>query len=350
MEGDNLSVVLKKIGDLRLENREIPVPRPNEVLLKVHYVGICGSDIHLWKKGGFGDFLVKENIVLGHETSGVVIKTGDKVKHLKPGDKVCVEPGVPCSKCEFCKKGRYNLCPTTRYDDPTAEFGSLCRYYCQDADYCFKLPDNVSLEEGALIEPLSVAVYACRRAEVSAGKTILICGAGPIGLMNLLTCKAMGASKICMTDISDERLVTAKKLGAICGMNVKNIDSEQTMECIHKCLGGPPDITMECSGAESSINFGLKVTKPGGVLLMVGVGPPRISLNLVDSSFREVDIRGVYRYVNCFPVALELVSSGAIDLKTLITHRYKLEDALKAFETFLTAKDGAIKVLIKCSK
>lgn len=349
MEADNLSLVLKTKGVLSLENRKIPEPKPHEVLVAIHSVGICGSDVHYWKNGAIGDFVVKDPMVLGHESSGVVIKTGDSVKHLKAGDKVCIEPGVPCRRCEFCKGGRYNLCPEVKFAATPPVDGSLSRYYAHDADFCFKLPDNMSLEEGALMEPLSVAVHACRRASVTAGKSVLICGAGPIGLVNLLTCKAMGATQICITDIAENRLDVAKKLGATHHLNVRDLDTHATVAKVKSLLGGNPDITIECSGAESSLRLGIMATKSGGTVMLVGLGAPEVKIPIIDASVREVDIKGIFRYANCYPIAIGLVSSGAVDVKPLITHRFQLEDAVKAFETSASGAGGAIKVLIHCS-
>ncbi|KFM78707.1 Sorbitol dehydrogenase, partial [Stegodyphus mimosarum] len=301
-------------------------------------VGICGSDVHYWKHGRIGDFIVDGPLVLGHESSGVVIKVGDKVEDLKEGDRVCIEPGVPCRMCEFCKGGRYNLCEGVKFNATPPVDGSLCRYYCHPADFCFKLPDNVTLDEGALMEPLSVAVHACRRAAVTAGKSVLICGAGPIGLVNLLVCKALGVTKICITDICENRLDMAKKLGAPHQICIKGKDVLQ--EVVTK-LGGPPDITIECSGAKSSIRLGIKVTKRGGVLMLVGVCAPDTTIPIIDASIREVDIKGILRYANCYPTALELVASGVVDVKPLITHHFKLEEVKKAFETAHSGADGA---------
>ncbi|KAK8374803.1 hypothetical protein O3P69_015526 [Scylla paramamosain] len=199
MANDNLSAVLYAKNDLRMENRLIPEPGPNEVLLHMSCVGICGSDVSYLKRGAIGDFIVKAPMVLGHESSGVVAKCGSNVKNLKPGDRVAIEPGVPCRMCNFCKSGKYNLCPDVVFCATPPYDGSLCRYYKHAADFCFKLPDHVSLEEGAILEPLSVGVHACRRAGVTMGSNVLVLGAGPIGLVSLLTAKAMGASQICVT-------------------------------------------------------------------------------------------------------------------------------------------------------
>ena len=257
----------------------------------------------------------------------------------------------------------------------------LPRYYVHSASYCYKLPDNVSLEEGALMEPLAVGVHACRwvprgatlprRAGVSLGKRVLICGAGPIGLVNLLTARAMGASEVVITDIMDNRLEVAKAMGAThtykvgLAINSSRIQhlphhhlptpqasrkpAEEQAEEVTQLFGGhKPDVTIECSGVEASVRFGIFATRSGGCLVLVGLGKPEIAMPIVNAAVREVDIRGIFRYANCYPTAIAMVASGKVDVKPLITHRFTLEETLKAFETAKTGAGGAIKVMIKC--
>jgi len=336
-----------------MEQTPIPTPKDDEVLLKMDSVGICGSDVHYWTHGAIGDFVVKAPMILGHEAAGIVEKIGKNVKHLQPGDRVAIEPGVACRMCDYCKNGKYNLCPEMKFCATPPYHGNLCRYYAQDADFCFKLPDNVSLEEGALMEPLSVGVHACRRAGVALGKTVLICGAGPIGLVNLLTATAMGASEIVVTDISGHRLEVAKKMGASATFLVqRGTTSEENAASIAKLFREcrQPDITIECSGAESSICTGILATRSGGCLVLVGLGPAKVQIPIVNAACREVDIRGIFRYANCYPTAIEMVASGRVDVKPLITHRFQLDETLKAFETTKTGAGNAIKVMIKCQK
>lgn len=348
MSEDNLTAILYSVNDLRLENRPIPKPNRNEVLLRMDKVGICGSDVHYWVNGRIGDFIVKAPMVLGHEAAGIVSQIGEGVSHLKPGDRVAIEPGVPCRICDYCKIGRYNLCPDIIFCATPPYDGNLARYYTHAADFCYKLPDHMSTEEGALLEPLSVAVHACRRAGVQVGHKILICGAGPIGLVNLLTAKAMGASSVLITDISASRLEVAKSLGADHTLLVGKEDAETLAAEIAAKLGSQADVAIECSGAESSIRLGIFGTKSGGVLVLVGLGAPEIKVPIVNAAVREVDIRGIFRYANCYPTALELVASGRVNVKPLITHRFKLEESVAAFETARTGAGGAIKVMISC--
>ncbi|XP_042893351.1 sorbitol dehydrogenase-like [Penaeus japonicus] len=348
MATDNLSAVLYGKNDLRLEQTPVPEIGPNDVLLRMAEVGICGSDVSYLTKGCIGDFIVKAPMILGHESAGVVAKCGKDVKHLKPGDRVAIEPGVPCRMCDYCKGGQYNLCPDVVFCATPPHHGNLCRYYKHASDFCFKLPDHVTLEEGAILEPLSVGVHACRRAGVTLGSTVLVCGAGPIGLVNLLTAKAMGATKVCITDIAENRLKMAKEMGADHTILVSSGDAEALAKEVEKVMGGMPDITIECSGAEPSIRLGIFATKSGGVMVLVGLGPPEIKIPIVNAAVREVDIRGIFRYANCYPLALDMIASGKINVKPLITHRFKLEETVKAFETARTGAGGAIKVMISC--
>uniref|UniRef100_A0A2C9K2D6 Sorbitol dehydrogenase n=1 Tax=Biomphalaria glabrata TaxID=6526 RepID=A0A2C9K2D6_BIOGL len=344
----NLTAILYEKDDLRLEDQPIPEPGPGQVQLKMEQVGICGSDVHYWTHGRIGDFIVKAPMVLGHEASAVVSKLGPDVTTLKVGDRVAIEPGVPCRTCHFCKSGRYNLCPDMKFCATPPYHGNLARYYVHAADFCFKLPDHVSFEEGALLEPLSVGVHATNRAGVGLGNTVLVCGAGPIGLVNILTAKAKGASLVCVTDIDETRLNKAKEIGADFVVRVANSDPSKVAEEIETVMGTKPDITIECSGAAKSIQTAIYATKSGGVVVLVGLGQDIVEVPVVNAGVREVDIRGIFRYVNCYPTALAMVASGKVNVKPLITHRFKLEESVKAFEA---AKRGeGIKIMIECSR
>ncbi|EFP05500.1 hypothetical protein CRE_27486 [Caenorhabditis remanei] len=347
MAEDNLSAVLYAVDDLRLEQVPIPKPGPKQVLVRVHTVGICGSDVHYWTHGAIGPFVVKEPMIVGHETSGVVSEVGSEVKHLKSGDRIAMEPGLPCKLCEHCKTGRYNLCPEMRFFATPPVHGTLSRYVVHDADFCFKLPDNLSFEDGALIEPLSVAIHSCRRGNVQMGHRVLVLGAGPIGVLNLLTAKAVGAGKVVITDLDDGRLALAKKLGADATINVRGKSLDAVKEEIINALDGQqPQVCIECTGAQPSIETAITTTRSGGVIVLVGLGADRVEIPIIESATREVDIRGIFRYVNCYPTAIELLSSGKLDLSGLTRAHYKLEETLEAFKR--TQKADVIKVFIHC--
>lgn len=286
-------------------------------------------------------------MILGHESSGKIIKVGPNVKHLKEGDRVTIEPGVPCRRCDLCKVGRYNLCADVIFLATPPVHGSLARYHTHAADFCYKLPDHVTYEEGAFCEPLSVGVHACRRAGVTIGTNVLITGAGPIGLVSMLAAKAMGADKIIMIDISQSRLDFAKKIGATFTLLAES-DAEKTAHRVVETLGSMPNVSIECSGAESSIQTTFYATMSGGVVVLVGLGQPLASLPIVNAATREIDIRGVFRYANCYPAALSLIATGRIDVKPLITHRFQIGESVQAFEMAESGK--AIKVMIQCGK
>lgn len=350
MAKDNLTAILYGINDIRLEQTPIEEPGDNEVLLKMACVGICGSDVHYLVNGKIGDFVVRKPMIIGHESAGVVAKLGKGVTHLKVGDRVAIEPGVPCRICKFCKEGRYNLCKEIVFCATPPVHGSLRRYYKHAADFCFKLPDHVSLEEGALMEPLSVGVHACKRANIGIESTVLILGAGPIGLVSLLAAKAMGASKIIIVDLVQERLDVAKKLGAdeTLVINREKYNETETMKKIHDLLGEEPDRTIDATGAQSMIRLAILATRSGGVAVLVGMGAPEVQVPLINALIREVDIRGVFRYVNDYADALNLLASKKIDVKPLITHNYNIEDTVAAFDTAKSGQTDVIKVMIHC--
>ncbi|KAM6979813.1 sorbitol dehydrogenase [Aplochiton taeniatus] len=319
------------------------------VLLQMHSVGICGSDVHYWQHGRIGDFVVTKPMVLGHEAAGRVVKVGSAVKHLKPGDRVAVEPGVPREMDEFFKSGHYNLSPTIFFCATPPDDGNLCRYYKHSANFCYKLPDNVTFEEGALIEPLSVGIHACRRAGVTLGSTVLVCGAGPIGLVCLLVAKAMGASKVVITDLSADRLSMAKELGADFQLTVRREDQPVDLaRKVEAMLEAQPHITIECSGVESSVQTAIYATGPGGVVVLVGMGSEMTTVPLLNAAIREVDIRGVFRYCNTWPMAIAMIASGKVNVKPLVTHRFRMEEAAQAFET--TRQGQGVKVMLKCDR
>jgi len=344
---DNLTAVLYGINDLRLEQRPIPVPKDDQVLLRMEVVGICGSDVHYLVNGGIGPFIVTAPMVIGHEASGTVVQCGKKVKNLQPGDQVAIEPGIPCRYCAFCKSGDYHLCPDLFFCATPPDDGNLSRYYVHAADFCHKLPSNMDLEDGALMEPLTVGVHATKKGKVKFGDIVLIFGAGPIGLVTLLSAKAKGASKIIITDILDIKLQKAKELGAHYTIKIeKDMKEDDIVAKIKELLGEEPNKTFDCTGAEICVRTALKVTKSKGIVVLVGIGKVEQTVPLSTAIFREVDIRGVFRYNNDYPTAIDMVASGKISVKPLITHHYKLEESLEAFETAKTQKGDPIKILI----
>jgi L-iditol 2-dehydrogenase len=340
----NLAVVLKSLKNFQLEEVPYPPkPRHKHVILRIVSVGICGSDVHYYSHGKCGHYVLQGPLILGHESAGRVVEVGEGVTHLKVGDRVAIEPGVPCRFCDWCRSGRYNLCPDVAFMATPPINGSLVRYLEHPADFCYKLPDNVSYEEGSLLEPLAVCVHACIRGGVGPGSSVLITGAGPIGLISLLVAKACGATTIVITDIMQNRLDFAKSLGA--DITVK-ADSPNIVEEVRK-----HQITqsIECSGAEPAIALAIRATSRGGKMISIGRSAKTfLSVPLFDAADNEVDIIGAFRYHGNYPTALALIASGRVNVKPLISHHFKMEETAEAFDTAEHGKGNAIKVIIHC--
>jgi len=328
------------------EFEQIPIPKasPRNVVIRIHTVGICGSDVHYWAHGKCGPFEIEKgkSLILGHESSGIIDSVGEGVTNLKPGDRVAIEPGVPCRYCECCRGGKYNLCPDVQFLATPPFDGSLANYIEHAADFCYKMPDHMTFEEGALLEPLSVGVHACRRGGVQAGSHVLVTGAGPIGLVALLVAKASGATKVIVTDIMENRLQVALKLGADLVVNATDPEVISKVQSL-----GNITHTIECSGVESALILAIRSTAPGGKILSIGrSAKPMQTIPLFEAADKEIDILGSFRYHDSYPTALELVSSGKINVKPLVTHHFSFSQVGEAFETAETGKDGAIKVTI----
>ncbi|KAF2128178.1 sorbitol dehydrogenase-like protein [Dothidotthia symphoricarpi CBS 119687] len=331
---------VQKGGDLKV----------GEVLLNVKSTGICGSDIHFWHAGCIGPMIVEDTHILGHESSGVVMAVHPSVTSVKPGDRVAIEPNIICHSCEPCLTGRYNGCESVQFLSTPPVTGLLRRYLKHPAMWCHKMPDSMTFEDGAMLEPLSVALAGMDRANVRLGDPVVVCGAGPIGLVTLLCCAAAGASPIVVTDIDVGRLEFAKSL--VPSVHTHKVEFTHTPDDFRAAIlkltdGVEPAIAMECTGVESSIGSAIQTVKFGGKVFVIGVGKNEMKIPFMRLSTREVDLQFQYRYCNTWPKAIRLVKSGVIDLSKLVTHRFKLEDAVEAFKTAADPKTGAIKVQIQ---
>ncbi|KAJ5976367.1 hypothetical protein N7481_010074 [Penicillium waksmanii] len=363
----NRSFVLRAVQDVVLEDREIPALKdPWDVRVHIAQTGICGSDVHYWQRGRIGDFILKSPIVLGHESSGTVVEVGSAVKTLKIGDRVAIEPGVPCRHCDYCRSGSYNLCPDTVFAATPPHDGTLSKYYTTQADYCYPLPEHMNLEEGALVEPVAVAVQITKVGNVRPNQTVVVFGCGPIGLLCQAVSKAYSAKKVIGVDISRSRADFARTFGAddIFVPPVRPIDadetawSEEVARIIKErfCLGEGPDVVLEATGAQACIQTGIHLTKKGGTYVQAGMGRESKELTenqnvmfpITTACIRDLHIRGSIRYtVGCYPTAVDLISSGKIDVKRLITNRFKFEKAEEAFELVRQGKESVIKVVIE---
>lgn len=342
----NTEAILVTPGTMKIQEAPMPVPKEDEVLLKVEYVGICGSDIHGFESGPFiPPKDPNQKIGLGHECAGTVVGVGSKVKKIKVGDRVNIEPGVPCGKCKFCLEGHYNICPDVDFMATQPNYrGALTNYLTHPEALTYKLPDNMDTMEGALVEPAAVGMHAAMEAEVKPGKKIVILGAGCIGLMTLQACKVMGASEIVVVDVIEKRLSMAKKLGA---METINGMKEDTVARVKEILGDwGADIVFETAGSRVTAGQTTKLVMRGGRIMIVGTIPGETPIDFLSIN-REVKIQTVFRYANNYPMTIEAISSGRFDVKSMATDIYDYHEVQRAFEESLSRKADIIKGVIK---
>ncbi len=337
--------VLEKANVFGIQEVEIPDPGPDEVLIKTKAVGICGSDVHYYVEGRIGSYVVDKPMILGHETGGQVAKVGKNVKHLKEGDRVALEPGVPCGCTDFVKRGQYNLCPSIKFFATPPYHGTFSEYFIHDANFTFKLPDNVSFEEGAMCEPLSVGIHATRQGSVGLGSRVLITGAGPIGLVNVLCAKAAGAGIIAVVETHDNRIKMAKECGATHAF--KTFNQDEILQLTQDATYGEGfDVVIECSGAGSAAQTAVKALKPGGTLVFVGLfSAQEVAMDLNAITQKELTYKGVFRYRNTYPTAIDLISSGRLDVKPLITKRFPWQEVKAAMDCAHKEASTQIKVM-----
>ncbi|RYP51956.1 hypothetical protein DL768_002832 [Monosporascus sp. mg162] len=344
----NLSFILNKPNDVTFADRPVPeLSDPHDVLVSVNYTGICGSDVHYWVHGAIGHYVVKDPMVLGHESAGTVVEVGSAVKTLKPGDRIALEPGYPCRRCGPCLSGKYNLCPDMKFAATPPYNGTLTGFWTAPADFCYKLPENVSLQEGALIEPLAVGVHIVRQAAVVPGQSVVVMGAGPVGLLCAAVARAFGASKVVSVDIVQSKLDFAK---SFCSTHVyasQRIPAEENAANIRREADLPEgaDAVIDASGAEPSIQASLHVVRNGGTFVQGGMGRPDITFPIMALCLKEVTAKGSFRYGSGdYKLAVELVASGKVDVKQLISGVVPFREAEEAFKK---VKQGeVIKMLI----
>lgn len=323
--------------------------KEGEVYIAIKSTGICGSDVHFWHAGCIGPMIVEGDHILGHESAGTVLAAHPSVKDLQPGDRVAIEPNIPCHACEPCLTGRYNGCENVLFLSTPPVEGLLRRYVKHPAVWCHKIGD-MSFENGSLLEPLSVALAGMDRAGVKLGDPVLICGAGPIGLVTLLCAAAAGACPIVITDIAESRLKFAKDLcpRATTYQIPMGKTPEECAAGIIEATGGiKPRVAMECTGVESSVASAIFSMRFGGKVFVIGVGKNEMKVPFMRLSTQEIDLQYQYRYSNTWPKAIRLVQNGVINMDKLVTHRYNMSDAIEAFKTAADPKTGAIKVQIK---
>lgn len=316
--------VLRGIGELGVEERPVPQPGPDEVLIRIGSVGVCGSDVHYYEHGRIGSYVVDQPLILGHEAGGQIAAVGSGVTSLSVGERVSIEPGVPCRSCTQCLAGRYNLCPRVRFFATPPIDGAFAEYVVMPAAFAFAIPDSMTDDEAALIEPLSVGVWSCRRAAVSPSDRVLVTGAGPIGLIAAQVARAYGAADILVTDVNTDRLTLAETTG-FATLNVS--DGALVGHGYHA------DVLIECSGQARATWDAVNTLAPAGRAVLVGMGGDEVTLPLSYLQDRELVITGAFRYANTWPTAIDLVAHGKVQLSHLVTGHYDLDhvaDALTA--------------------
>lgn len=341
------SLVLEQKLDLSL--RDFPIEEtlgPRDLRIKMHTVGICGSDVHYYTHGGIGQFIVREPMILGHEASGTVTEVGAEVTGFKPGDRVCMEPGIPDPNSRASRLGMYNIDPAVRFWATPPVHGCLRPSVVHPADYTFKLPDNVSFAEAAMVEPLAVGVHAATKARVKPGDVALVQGAGPIGLVTALSALAAGCAHVFLTDVDDTKLEIGASLSrAITTINVGRDDA--TAAILKATEGWGVECVFECSGHPRAAGQVFDALCPGGVVVFVGIPVEPFHYDLGKAMVREARVEQIFRYAHVFPRCVGLIASGAIDVKPLITRTFAFEDSVHAFEVAATAPKGQVKMQIE---
>jgi len=338
---------------VRIEERPVPKPGPHEVLVRIHRVGVCGSDVHYYRQGRIGDFVVRAPMVLGHESAGVVVATGEGVTRFVSGDRVAIEPGYTCGKCRYCRSGHYNLCSDVVFMATPPVDGAMAEYVVWPEDFAFALPENMSFDDGAMMEPLSVGLWAVERGQVRPGHSVAVFGCGPIGLLTLQAARIAGATTIICIDVEPSRLARAERLGATLTINdTDGTALEQIRAHMANALGEAPsragvDVAFETAGSVPTTRNALAAARPGGVAVLTGLpSRPMVELDIVSAASKEIDIRGQFRYANRYPPAIALTSAGRIDVASLVTHHFPLAAAEEALRFADEHKESAIKVMV----
>ena len=319
--------VLRAAGDVVVEERPVPRPAPDEVLVRITAVGVCGSDVHYYEHGRIGPYRVDQPLVLGHEASGEVVAVGSAVAarsgaaSLELGQRVSLEPGIPCRSCAQCLTGHYNLCPDVRFFATPPHDGAFQEYVVLPAAFVHPIPDAVSDDAAALLEPLSVGVWACRRGQVSAGSAVLVTGAGPIGLVCAQAARAFGATRVWVSDVNTHRLALAERLGA----TPVNVADRPIAD-----HGLEPEVLLECSGNPQATREAILTVARAGRVVLIGMGSDELPIPLPYVQDHELVLMGAFRYANTWPTAIELVASGRVDLDALVTGHYGLDDVEQA--------------------
>ncbi len=340
------AAILEKPRVIKIKNIPIPEYSEDQVLLRIKEVGVCGSDVHFYNSGNLGELAQMDGpIILGHESSGIIEEVGSKVKGFKPGDKVAIEPGLPCYRCENCKNGYYNLCDAIVFMAIPPCDGAYREYIAYDPNFVFKIPDNVSFSEAACVEPLSVGYSCAMNVQIQPGSSVCIFGAGPIGLASLDLCQAMGAAKVFITDINDYRLDIAKKHGAFLTINPEKKDLVDT---INKETGNKGvDAAIETVGTKKTIKDSIKVVRRGGYITWLALNQDIVDISYLTIVCKAINIKGTFRYRNSYQPIINLLETNKINFTGWISHRFNLDQINDAFKIANDQEQDKMKIIIE---
>ncbi len=340
------SLVLEERGRLSLRPIDAGRPMtPNDVRIAVHTVGICGSDVHYYTHGKIGPFVVEQPMVLGHEASGTVIEVGQAVTHLKVGDRVCMEPGIPDPTSRAAKLGIYNVDPAVQFWATPPVHGCLTPQVVHPAAYSYALPDSVSFAQGAMVEPFAIGMQAASRARIQPGDIALVTGAGPIGMMTALAALAGGCAKVYVSDLAQPKLDI---IGAYPGIETINIRNMPAAEAIARATDGwGADVVFECSGAAPAVLGVPQLARPGGTVVLVGMPVDPVPFDIVGLQAKELRVETVFRYANVYDRAISLIAAGKVDLKPLISLTLPFRDSIAAFDRAVEARETDVKIQIE---
>lgn len=340
------ALVLEKKGELSLRDIDLPLEvGPDDVKIAIHTVGVCGSDVHYYTHGAIGSFVVREPMVLGHEAAGTVTAVGANVKNLKVGDRVCMEPGVPNMNSRATKLGIYNVDPDVRFWATPPIHGVLTPEVVHPAAFTYKLPDNVSFAEGAMVEPFAVGLQAATRARITPGDVAAVIGCGPIGIMTALAALAGGCSRVYISDLSAPKLAIA---GQYPGVHPVNI-TERTLKdvILDETEGWGADVVFEASGSPRAYDGLFDVVRPGGTLVLIGMPVETVKFDVAAAIIKEARLETVFRYANNFDRAVNLIASGKVDLKPLISQTFDFAESIEAFDRAAKGLPTDVKLQIR---
>ena len=339
------AVVLHAAHDLRVEDVPVPPVGPEDVLVRIRACGICASDVHYYEAGAIGRYVVDEPMIVGHEVAGEIVAVGGSVSASRIGERVAIEPGVTCGRCQYCKSGRYNLCPDVRFYATPPIDGAMSEYAVIRADFAHRLPNGMTYEQAALVEPLSVGIHAARLTAIQPGTTALVLGAGPIGLLAVAAARHAGAEQVIVSDIYPKRLETAVAVGASAAVNVRDNDLEAVVSRMTRDEG--VDALLDTSGNRPALEGAPTLMRRGGAIAVIGLPEnDAVSYRMNTVVDKELAIRGVFRYANTFPAGVRLIASHQYPVEAVITQCLPLERATEAFDLVMHQKDQHIKVIV----